>query len=298
MKNKIFFRDEDLTHLYESNNLVKLKKCVVCDASEASFLPWGSSGQFPSDQCQQCGLVFMNPQLTKEGLDDYYKNYINRRRLNNEIKMQQRFSQYQIDREVIRRFIKNGNLLDIGCSGGFFLDVLGDEFTRFGTELDAEAVSYLRSQFPKFEKNIHCGTLISASYPDSQFDLVTLRGVIEHVPDPIEVLCELSRITRSGGYCYICATPNADSVLANIFKENWTLFHPVQHLWHFSPSTLEKLFNQYGFILVWKDFPYVGTPYENFTEDVRTINAFLNGDSTKVSPPFFESMMSLVFKKI
>ena len=75
---------------------------------------------FESRKCNRCNLVYMSKQLEKKGLNDYYSNYIGKRRINNKLKMLQRKKQYIIDRDLIQKFLKKGNVLDIGCNGGFF----------------------------------------------------------------------------------------------------------------------------------------------------------------------------------
>jgi SAM-dependent methyltransferase len=42
-------------------------------------------------------------------------------------------------------------------------------------------------------------------FPDGQFDEVIGRHVIEHVKDPMAVMCELHRITRNGGVVKLVA---------------------------------------------------------------------------------------------
>ena len=85
---------------------------------------------------------------------------------------------------------------------------------------------------------------------------------------------------------------------ADIYRENWALFHPVQHLWHFSPDNLAILFEKYGLKPVWKDLQYLGTPYAQPKADLMKIaDKIENPDSQEISPPFFENMMSLVFQK-
>jgi SAM-dependent methyltransferase len=61
-------------------------------------------------------------------------------------------------------------------------------------------------------------------------DLVILQEVLEHVPYPDRVLCEIARVLRPGGHCY-CQVP---------FQIG---FHPgPSDFWRFSRQGLEQLF--------------------------------------------------------
>jgi hypothetical protein len=67
---------------------------------------------------------------------------------------------------------------------------------------------------------------------------------------------------------------------------------------------LDLICSRFGFKLIAKDFPYLGTPYENVLEDIRHVMEAIDmkrdmpGAELAISPPFWESMMSLVFKKV
>jgi len=82
------------------------------------------------------------------------------------------------------------------------------------------------------------------------------------------------------------------------------LFHPIQHIWHFSPKTLGLICSRFGLKLIAKDFPYLGTPYENVRENVKTVAEAIKLREQNplaelpVSPPFWENMMALVFEKV
>ena len=294
------FRDEDLTHLYNQNNVIEIDSCVCCGGN--SINSWCKNA-FPASQCGDCGFVFMNPQLDNSGLNDYYHNYLSKRRTNNFKKMEQRAIQYEQDAQVLfDRGVVSGKLLDIGCNGGFFLNSLGNKFDRYGTEIDPEAVEFCKNNFPDFSNKVFNGLLEEAKFENSSFDVVTMRGVIEHVPNPTATLSEVTRILKPGGILFICATPNVDSVAADHYRDNWSLFHPVQHLWHFSPQTLSRLASKYNFRLEWQEFPYCGTPYEDFMSDLAKFATDMESANATteniVSPPFFGSMMSLVFRKV
>ena len=293
-KNK--FRNEDLTYLYKNYKINKIENCIICKNSKKII--WTKSKLFESRKCNRCNLVYMSKQLEKKGLNDYYSNYIGKRRINNKLKMLQRKKQYIIDRDLIQKFLKKGNVLDIGCNGGFFLSTFSNKYKKFGTEVDEQAVKYAKKNFPNFSKNIYYTDILQSNFKANFFDLVIMRGVIEHVPKPISYINKISKYLKKNSYLYICATPNGESHIFNIYRERWNLFHPVQHLWHFSPNNLDILCQKFNLKLVYKNFYYLGTPYENFNDDIKEITNELKRKSNKVSPPFFENMMSLVFKKI
>lgn len=297
------FRDENLSHLFNQNNLIEIDSCICC-GEKRNFKLWSKTQDFPAFQCGECDFVFMNPQLDMKGLNDYYNNYLGKRRINNSKKMEQRTIQYEEDAQVLfDRGFTRGKLLDVGCNGGFFLSTLGNQFDRYGTEIDPKAIEYLKNNFSDFSGNIFNGVLEDSKFEDSFFDVVTMRGVIEHVPNPSATLSEVARILKPNGILFICATPNVDSVAAEHYREKWSLFHPVQHLWHFSPKSLSRLASNYNFSLEWKELPYIGTPYEDFLSDLAKFATDIKSmkiktDDEIVSPPFFSSMMSLIYRKI
>ena len=59
-----------------------------------------------------------------------------------------------LKRDLIQKFVKKGRILDIGCNGGFFLSTFSNKYQKFGTEVDKQAVSYAKKNFPSFAKNI------------------------------------------------------------------------------------------------------------------------------------------------
>jgi len=50
-------------------------------------------------------------------------------------------------------------------------------------------------------------------------------------------------------------------------------------------------------------FPYIGTPYENYRSDISQMLDEIvaiehNIKKNQISPPFYESMMSIIFRKL
>jgi len=149
---------------------------------------------------------------------------------------------------------------------------------------------------------LYLGDVLNSHFKDSYFDVITMRGVIEHLPDPVKTIKKVSDLMKPGGLFYICATPNGESFSVKLFKQNWNLFHPIEHLWYFSPNNLSLLSEGFNLKLIWSEYPYIGTPYENINEDIMLINkkianTRLDKNNEDVSPPFYESMMSLIYMK-
>jgi len=243
----------------------------------------------------------MQPSFSEKGLQKYYSDYIGRRRTINEEKMKQRQEQYKIDVDFIQRYVSEGTMLDVGCSGGFFLSEFSEKFEKYGIEIDQNAVDFANETFDKLSGKVSCISLDDYN-SNLNFDLITMRGVIEHVTDPEKYILKVSQLLKKGGFFGVAATLNSDAVSVDIFRDKWTLFHPIQHLWHFSSKTLGMICERHGLQLIASDFPYLGTPYENVHEDIKIVSESINkkerGEELPISPAFFENMMTLIFKKI
>lgn len=136
-----------------------------------------------------------------------------------------------------------GRLLDVGCSVGTLLDAAkASGFAVAGVEISKWASEFARSK----GHHVITGALSDASFADGSFDVVVLNHVVEHVPDPLEVMEEVFRILKYDGVAVV-GVPNFGSLMARTFKEKWTSLHPDQHLWHFDHATLLRLLTAAGF---------------------------------------------------
>ncbi|MEM2983863.1 MAG: class I SAM-dependent methyltransferase [Candidatus Jordarchaeaceae archaeon] len=279
--------------------LTEYRECLICNTSD--YETWATYGSYRAVKCKGCGLVWINPHLSEEGMRRYYENYIGMR-MKEEVKMKQREIQYRIDADFIQNFVSSGRVLDVGCSGGFFLNTLADSFEKYGIDIDPKAVEYAKRNF-SFGKNVSCQSIENTSFPNKYFDLVIMRGVVEHLPDPKAAVGKISELLKEDGYLYIAATPNVKSFCANLYREKWNLFHPVRHIWYFSAETLAKLCSPFNLRLVCKYYPYEETPYAHIDHDCEEVlkawkakreNKF---QSVGRSPSFWGNIMNLVFKK-
>ncbi len=229
--------------------------CDNCGSSKfATLCEWNDLSRVV--QCDRCGLQFVNPMPNKEFLDQlyrkdgeespYYRNYIlertNRRNSYNK--------QYHRRLKLIEKYSQGkGKLLDIGCGGGFFLKTAEERgWEPHGIDIVPGFVEFARDELQL--KNVNCRSLEELEYKKHFFDVIVLWDLIEHLPHPSNFLKTLNQLLRPDGLLVIW-TPNARN--SAWLKENWFGYQPLQHLYFFSPGTLNRTLQSTGFRVVYEN---------------------------------------------
>lgn len=104
-------------------------------------------------------------------------------------------------------------LLDVGCATGAMLDrsrTFG--FTPYGVELNPHFARYAREEF---DIPVAAGELSVEHFDPESFDVITMMDLIEHVPDPLELLGTAWQLLRPGG-TLVVYTPNHRSLIARL----------------------------------------------------------------------------------
>ncbi|GAB3501411.1 hypothetical protein GCM10027341_28210 [Spirosoma knui] len=81
------------------------------------------------------------------------------------------------------------------------------------------------------------------------YDIISLWHVLEHIADLEKAIVKLHSLLSKNGTLLI-AVPNSASYDAMHFQQYWAAYDVPRHLYHFTPSTIQPLFNKYGFKLV------------------------------------------------
>jgi len=278
-------------------HLGELQSCVVC--SGKNLESWAKLDYLEARKCEDCGMISVNPHLNEEGLAKLYENYFSYR-LDDKNSFEKRKIMYPIDRDWISKFINKGKVLDVGSSGGQFLSTFDPKkWERYGVEIDKNAAEYAKKEY---SIPVRVGYFPELDFQE-KFDLVMMRGVIEHFSDPISVLKKCSEVLKPGGYLFITATPAGDSFAFYIYREKWHLFTPLDHLHFFSVDLISKVLNKLGLYLIDRHYQYEETPYANPKEDYAKIKKDIlllhsgKHDQIDISPSFPGSIMTAVWKK-
>ncbi|MDM1073385.1 class I SAM-dependent methyltransferase [Empedobacter brevis] len=143
--------------------------------------------------------------------------------------------------ELIDQIAKGKKVLDYGCGVGDFLehlqkngyDVLGMEPNDSAKKIAQSKIGTEKVTSTELEQN------------DQKFDIITLWHVLEHIPNLNEIIIQLkNHLTEDGRL--IIAVPNHKSYDAAYYGKYWAAYDVPRHLWHFSATSMNKLFNNFG----------------------------------------------------
>ncbi len=102
--------------------------------------------------------------------------------------------------DMFEPFRKTGNILDIGCGYGFFLEVAKEKgWNVFGLEVSERASEDCKSK----GITMFSGELKDAPFTPESFDIIISIEVIEHLIDPDGFLKGAHKLLREGGGMYV-----------------------------------------------------------------------------------------------
>jgi len=173
----------------------------------------------------------------------------------------------------------NGNILDIGCGTGAFLNMMKTEGWKItGLEPDENARVKAKTLYGiEPQPSINIFNLSINSY-----DAITMWHVLEHVHQLHEYIEQLKNMLTDKGKIFI-AVPNYTSYDAQHYGQFWAAYDVPRHLYHFSPASMKKLVEQHGLTIkkikpMWFDSFYVSMLSEKYQNGkANLIKAFIIG---------------------
>jgi SAM-dependent methyltransferase len=260
------------------NNDVEIRKCINC--GHGSYQSIWDESHFREIYGAEYAIDYLNSTETHR----------------------QRSKQYLLDLALLEEFLpKQINVLDFGCSSGEYLDSMPKLWHKSGYEVNPELVTILETTRPSYAIYDNVREI------KGDFDLITLRGVIEHIPEHSNLIEFLNHRLRIGGFVYISATPDFSSPCAVQYKSYWGQIVTPEHIHQFTPASLQILLSKSGLVMKALHHPYMGTPYENWKLDSKdylsnkeiTDRARSNSREVEIRKhPFPGNMMSVIFEKI
>lgn len=221
-------------------------KCCLCKGTYNSTL-YEEVDQYALKKCHCSGLIFLDkyPSHLENFIEDasqeqsatvefwsvpnlYAKHH----------KIFDHFFQERLE-SVTQNGHKLGDVLDIGIGYGFWANYIKDISNSIeGIDIASEAVNYSKSNY-KLNAN-----LISFEQYESEkiFDTIFMVDVLEHFPEPIEMLEKAYSMLSKNGKLYI-QVPNVIGFKIP-YKHGYGLPY---HLWQYELNTLKPILAKAGF---------------------------------------------------
>lgn len=171
-----------------------------------------------------------------------------------------------------------GKILDAGCGDGALVNLLSskENISAQGIDINHD-IDFEKDKFP---------------FKDNEFDVVIMYSVLEHLFDPGNILKEIRRITKPGGFLVIITS---NFTFSNLLICDRKFYNDPTHVHPYNPVSIRTLMNLYNleevFIglwtvkkshILWK-LPmglqfYIGALLP-FRGDIKWIPSFLKGRS-------------------
>lgn len=238
----------------------KLISCNACGADRFEALSKVDGWTIGS--CGSCGLVYVNPapffdptvSFSEMSRTFEYTEYMHQPVTPAILEFERR--QLLANAGEIARLASASapggdhlRFLDIGCGSGASVRAAEDlNWEAIGLDIDPELV---REGREGLGADLRCVNILESGLPRGSFDFVKLRDVVEHLPNPLQVLDTARELLAPGGVMLI-VTPNEGGLATRTrvaLRRRRSLVAtvpPPHHLHSFGPDTLARTVRRAG----------------------------------------------------
>lgn len=142
-------------------------------------------------------------------------------------------------------------VLDVGCGRGVQTQLLARQGAyATGVDVQESVIARARTELAhspvRDRVKFFRGTVQEARFPDEHFDAVYSFCVLEHIPDLPEVLLDLHRSMKPGGWLHATIDSLATIHDAAIVERHRTIYHVQQY---FTEESIRLVLQQAGFTM-------------------------------------------------
>lgn len=222
-----------------------VKSCPLCEGEQNNpFDKRDFRGETVSNRiCLTCGLVYQSPRMSEEELADFYEGEYRSLYQGSQGPNPKDLAVQQSRASSLLEFTR-GKLsgcsrhLDIGCSAGLLMQRFQEAYScqSLGIEPGDAYLSYAQEQGQRVFASL--AELETAN--ETQFDLISMAHVLEHIGDPVGYLTALREKWLVIGGHLLVEVPN---LYAHDSFE-------IAHLVSFSHHTLSQTLQKAGFEII------------------------------------------------
>lgn len=135
-------------------------------------------------------------------------------------------------------------MLEVGSGMGHLVGQLSRWFEAYGIDLNHWAVK--QSKKVSEQASLQTASAQDLPYKNESFNVVIIKHIVEHLPDPAKAINEIGRVTEKNGVL-ILATPNLSSLLKPWKGEKWIGYQDPTHISLKEPQEWLRLIQEAGF---------------------------------------------------
>lgn len=225
-------------------------QCIICGADTRERLI--ALDQWTVYRCTGCDAGFLDPRPDERELNRLYETAYFDSQYGGGLPpgspdFRRRISQEDHRIRFFRNLKKRGTVLDVGCGMGYFLFACREAGYRVrGVDISDHASSYVAGELGI---SVETGNLKDLSLESGSADVVTMWHFLEHAPNPGNYLEEAGRWLAPGGLLVV-DVPNYRGTDAQKTWERWVGWQVPYHLYHYTPESLARLLDNYGFSVI------------------------------------------------
>lgn len=240
--------------------LLETTCCPVCGRDHYRELFRKNGGRYVV--CVACTMIYLNPRLTDEALLRYYSSNTTVQADSHQLERGFYEGIYSQGLDLVDGYLPVGDVLDVGCSSGLFLDVArGRGWGTYGTELNkAELKLAVDGGHQVY------GGLIDELPDGLRFDLITLWDVFEHLKDGAAFLGSARQRLNPNGLLLL-QIPNGGAYAARLLQEKCNMFDGIEHVCLYSHQTIRLLARVCGWQVV---------AVRSVLDELKPVKNFLN----------------------
>ena len=216
--------------------------CPLCNSDKHA--PRFVVDGFRIEVCHGCGVVYVANVMTPETLAGYYESAASDEFVYTSDNVAYLNHYYSVLKEQITRLTgkASGAILDVGCSAGYFLDLM-EGWDRHGIEISPKEAEIARK---KYGDSIFTGIIEDYAGREGFFDVIALQDVLDHCIAPMRVMRACHHMLKPGGLI-IVKVHDISCLYARITGKSFYAILPPFHLFYFGKKPLAWMLEKTGF---------------------------------------------------
>jgi 2-polyprenyl-3-methyl-5-hydroxy-6-metoxy-1,4-benzoquinol methylase len=208
--------------------------------------------------CENCGLVFINPQHDEQDYDQFYEifNYKKMLKYKEKVvvskeKIIDMYTFKKIPLKFLVDYLKSSRtleshprVLDVGCGFGVFILFMQEYGLKAeGLDQSFDTVDFARKQLGL---KVHAGSIFNHDLPEHHYDVITSTAVMEHLINPLRALKQMRRFLKRDGILFV-NTLDLRGMVLRTGIDRWFKF---VHTFYYTNVTLSSLIQLAGFEII------------------------------------------------